>query len=440
MDTLVFERNGFLYLVGAVAPITPSQSEIEELAFAEQLRTSSPNENLLWLQGQYVEGDRSNRNGQTWSSDELAIKSLTPRLMPVTVMHDPRTAVGLIADTRLLTPDADKVPRSRIDTALAVWSHRFPEVAEECAANYQQGTLMQSMECTIGHYECVECGKGFVKLPQNAERANWCPHLKTAADSGQAPRRLLRDVNFTGTGLIFGTRRGATGALDTAHLELAAEEIAEFHERAKASDKRHARRTSVDEITIKRSEYDELKAEAAKAVQLAEKVTSLEESAAKVPDLEKRVEELEIESKKHADDATAEKARADGLEEKARQAEFASERLGKLGSEFVGKLPESVKSKLDKQARELSDEDWTARLDELAELVGVKPDTGSAGAAGGTGKGSGESHSTEETSRTALGGGSGSPAGEPSRAAVTSVLTGLARSVRPPTPETAAKK
>lgn len=427
MDTLAFERNGHLYLVGTVTPITPSDEQIEELAFSKQLRSDAPNENLLWLRGQYVEGERSNRNGQTWTGDELAIKSLTPRLMPVTIMHDPRTAVGLIADTKLLTPDANKVPRSRIDSTLAVWAHRFPEIAEEIAQNYEQGTLMQSMECTIGHYDCTECGKSYVKLPGNAERANWCTHLKDAAENGEAPRRLLRDVNFTGTGLIFGTRRGASGALDTAHLELAQEEIADFHERAKAADRRVTRRrTSVDEITIKRSEYDELKAQAAKADELSQKVAGLEEAASKTSGLEKRVEELEIESKKHADEAAAEKAEKEKLQEEARAVEFSGKRLGALGSEFASKLPESVNTKLQEQARTMSDEDWAARLEELAELTGVKSDAGEP-----AGEKSGETVTTEETSRSQFGG--SAPASAPTRSAVSSVIGGLVKQTRPTT-------
>lgn len=425
MDTLVFERNGFVYLVGTIAPIQPTEEQVDELAFADQLRSASPNENLLWMRGQYVEGDQANRNGQTWSADELAIKSLTPRLMPVTVMHDPRTAVGLIADTKLLVPDEHKVPRSRIDTVLAVWSHRFPEVAAECEANYEQGTLMQSMECSIGHYECVDCGKAFVKLPANAERANWCTHLKTAAETGQPPRRLLRDVTFTGTGLILGTRRGATGALDKAHLEIA-EEVAEFHERAKVPERRVTRRTSrMEDITIPRSEYDALQAKAAKHDELALKVTGLEEAAAKVPGLEKELEESQIAAKKHEDDLTAERAKREKLEEEARSTEFASERLGNLGSEFVGKLPASVKTRLDEQAKKLSDEDWTARLEELAELVGVKSDAGEKG---------GEAAGTvteEETARTNFGGAPSPAAAAPSRAATESVLSGLLRQTRP---------
>jgi hypothetical protein len=114
----VFEKGDMLYIVAPVSPFTPGETEIEEFAFAKNLKDQAPNENLLWLRGQYVEADQPNRNGQMWTSGELAIKSVTPNFMPVTVMHDPRTAVGLIADTELKVPDRDSVPRARIETKL----------------------------------------------------------------------------------------------------------------------------------------------------------------------------------------------------------------------------------------------------------------------------------------------------------------------------------
>lgn len=426
MDPFTFERGEFFYLVSAVAPIKPTSQEIEELAFAEQLQSTAPNESIMWMRGQYVEGDKSNKNGQTWSSEELSIKSLTPRFMPVTVMHDPRTAVGLIADTKLLLPDADGVPRPRIDTTLAIWAHRFPEIAEECALNYQQGTLMQSMECVIGHYECLDCGKGFVKLPGNAERANWCTHMTESAEKGEPVRRLLRDVTFTGVGLILGTRNGATGALDTAHLEIA-EEIAEFHDRAK-SGRRTPRRTSVDEITIKRSEYDALKAESAKASDLASRVVALEVEVAKAADLTKANEKLELDLKAAETARDEEKTAREALEETARAATLSGERIGKLGTAFVAALTDKIKTRLTEQAKVMSDEDWTARLDELSELTKVKVEESTPENAGTV--------TTTETASTKLGG--TAPSAEPSKAALTSVLGGLLRSTRP-TPAPAQK-
>src|SRR4051794_35866179 len=154
----VFERGDKVYVVSPVSPFDPADSEIEEMAFAKELRASAPSPALKWLRGQYVEADNPNRNGQTWAAEELAIKSLTPMFMPVTVMHDKASAVGVIADTRLLVPDRDGVPRSRIDNTLAIWAHRFEDVAAEIDANYAAGTLMQSMECVSPFYNCRECG------------------------------------------------------------------------------------------------------------------------------------------------------------------------------------------------------------------------------------------------------------------------------------------
>jgi hypothetical protein len=279
-DTLIFERGEHVYLVAPVAPFDPGENELDELAFAEDLKKMAPNENIGWLRGQYVEAERANENGAMWSSEELAIKSLTPMFMPVTVMHDPRSAVGLIADTKLLTRDQHNVPRARIDTTLGIWRHRFPGVWDEVASNYESGTLMQSMECLPRWYECGDCGRRYPKLPGGAEKANWCAHLR-GEENAKATRRL-GNVTFTGTGLIFGTR-GARGALDSAHLEVFQDEVAEFHERVH-SGRRSVRRTStVDTIEIKRSEYDELKTAAARVPDLEKKVSTLEESAGKVP-------------------------------------------------------------------------------------------------------------------------------------------------------------
>jgi hypothetical protein len=111
-------------------------------------------------------------------------------LMPITVMHDPRTAVGTIADVKLLTPEQDNVPRARLETYLALWAHRFPEIAREAELNAERGTLMQSMECLSPWYECSECGQAFQKLPRVLSGRVWCDHLKASNPSAGyvAPR------------------------------------------------------------------------------------------------------------------------------------------------------------------------------------------------------------------------------------------------------------
>lgn len=435
--TAIFEKGDYLYLVSPIAPFEPGASDLEEFSFAADLRQMAPNENLLWLRGTYVEADRANENGQEWSGEDISIKSLSPRLMPVTVMHDLASAVGLIADTKLV-PAKDGKP-ARIDNVIAVWSHRFPDVAEEIAVNYKAGTLMQSQECLPAYYDCGECGQRFPKLPGGAEKKNWCAHLRgeTSASSGP-PVRRLGNVTFTGTGLIFGTQ-GARGALDSAHLELLQEEVAEFHERGRtAQPTRASRRTST--VDIDQKQYEDLVAKAAQVDDLKAKVATLEETAGKVPDLEKKIEESAIAQKKAEDDLATEKTERTKLEEASRAATLATERFGKLGSKFTAKLPDTVKTTLTEQAKKLSDEEWTARVEELSGLVGVKSDEGEAEDAG-SGGGKGNEFSREETSRTTggSGGSGGSGNGEPSRAGVSQVVGGILDGLtpKPPTKEKA---
>lgn len=366
-----FERDDKLYIITPLAPAGPAQKEIEEFAFSKEMLSFAPNDNIMWLKGAYAEGDRPNANGQMWLSEELSLKHLTPRLMPVTVMHDPRTAVGMIADTKLLTQP--EVPRSRIETTLAVWKHRFPEVAEEALINYEGGTLMQSMECISPHYSCEECGKTYPKLPGGAEEEFWCEHL-TGVGGNERAGRILGNVTFTGTGLIFGTR-GSRGAYDEAHLDVFQDEIAEFHSEATRSDKPKRSKTSMDTIEISKSEYAELqKRPSTDDLAAAEK--RAEEAEAAKAQAEKDLEAAEA-AKVAAEEAkTAAEEKLAEAEEAANAAKLSEERMSALGEGFVAKLGEKTKERVIEQSKSMSDEDWTARLEELSELVGVKPDEG----------------------------------------------------------------
>lgn len=376
----VFERGDHVYIISPVSPFTPNDTDIEEFAFAQDLRKAAPNEHIKWLRGQYVEADTPNKNGQVWTAGELAMKSLTPMFMPVTLMHDERASIGFIADTRLFTPDKDQVPRARLDNTLAVWAHRFPEVAEEIDANYAAGTLMQSMECMAPQYDCAECGQTFHKLPGGAERASWCAHLKEGA--GHAAR-ILGNVVFTGTGLLFGTQgRFGTkeGANPKSHLEVFQAEVAEHHEKAhrdmgrprrKANTKR--RHTSMADIEIDSREYAELqgrptKEELAAATSRADKAETEKEEA------NRKLEAEEI-AKKAADDK-AEKAETElkTLKDEKAEGDLANERFGKLGEGFVAKLGESAKANLRRDAGKMEEAAWDGRLKEVEELAGVKRD------------------------------------------------------------------
>jgi hypothetical protein len=429
IEPTIFEREGSIFLVAPVAPLTPGAEEIENYAFAQQLKNAAPNENLMWLRGNYVEADNPNANGHIWTAGELSIKSLTPMFMPVTVMHDPRTAVGLIAEAGLKVPEKDDVPRSRIETAMALWQHRFPEVCEEAMHNYNAGSLMQSMECRSPWYTCAECGESFAKLPEGAESKNWCQHMKASDGHGA---RILGDVTFTGTGLIFGSR-GARGAYDQAHLEVFQDEVAEFHHKAQHDRPRRRRRTSMDPIEISREEYAELQKRPTPEELAAEKQRADKAEADKA-EAEKKAEEKEQEAQREKDRADAAEQKVTQAEEESAKDSLAKDRFSKLGQGFLAKLGEFTRTRVEDQARTLSEEDWEARLKELEESTQVARDEGgpaptpeaSAAAApsGGTPSKPGE-FTREEVARANTGGPGGSEHADPSPEQRSSVMRGL---------------
>lgn len=345
-----------------------AQFDQELLAGLDILKEKAPNPHLLWMQGRYVEADKANDNGHLWTAGDLAIAALTPNLTPVTVMHDPSTAVGMVADARMVS-SGEGVERARIDTTLAIWKHRFPEVAAEASVNAKQGTLMQSMECRANHYECSVCAQKYVPLPAQSERANWCSHLKgeVSASDGRilGAARILRGTTFTGTGLIFGTR-GAKGAYTEAHLEV--EELAEFH--ARLSHDTPRRTTKMAMIQVEESEYQRIQRERDEATA---KVTDL---SASTTDLQTKVEQAEAAKAQAEQKAADEKARADKAEELVNQSKLKTERLGSLGAGFKAKLAgmTATNQRVEQQAQSLTDDEWAARLDELEELLSVKRD------------------------------------------------------------------
>lgn len=399
-EPILFEEGDRIYMVGPVAPVSPTEQQIEEYAYGrdliEQLRRQAPNEHLAWFGGHYVSADTPNLNNAAWTSGELALKALTPMFCPVTIMHDPRTAVGLIADTRLLTPERDSVPRAKIETALALWKHRFPEAVEEAQANYAHGTLMQSMEALVPDYSCSACGMVFHKLPRGAERANWCDHLRAMDDPdavrtlGERAFRFLRNVTFTGSGLIFGTR-GARGADPEAHLADFQAEIAEHHQRVHHdSGARRSHKRTMDDITIPKSEYDELRARPTRE--------ELDSAKAAREQAEHDLEAAEAAKARAEQERDSEKSAREQAEERARAADLRDERLGKLGAGFMAKLGDKTKARLTEQAAAMQDDDWQARLEELEEAYNVPADAGSDNT-----EREGEEFSREEVARSVAG-------------------------------------
>lgn len=375
----VFERGDRLYITTPITLLTPSAQQVEEFAFASTVKSMAPNEHIGWLQGRYVESGKANLNGHMWLSEEIALKALTPMLMPVTVMHDPRTAVGTIADCKLIEAD-----RSRLETILAIWRHRFGPVWEEAEANIKAGTMMQSMECKAPWYSCSECGQSYVKLSEGREQANWCEHLRD-----RHVARILGDVCFTGTGLIFGSR-GGRGAYTEAHLDHFQDEIAEFHERAHIDGNYKPREEppKMGLVQIEESELATLRQERNDARKDAD------EKASEVRDLTAKVEKAEGEAAAEKTAREAAEKERDELKSSAQTTALRDKRFSALGAGFVAKLGEVTKANLQEQAGTLSDEDWNSRLAEVEELTKTKRDEAAGAASGNENGGGGEGSET----------------------------------------------
>ncbi|GAC1522487.1 MAG: hypothetical protein NVS3B1_07930 [Marmoricola sp.] len=377
----VKELGDRIYIQSPVSIYEPDDAERETFAFKDQvaglagLKAVATNPKILWAQGRYVEADNPNGNNDMWMAGELAIKSLTPNLMPITVMHDLRSAVGVIAHTALKLPgdEGESVPRPRLENVLAIWAHRFPDVAEETRVNASNGTLMQSMECISPHYDCSVCGEMIQRTPdwQAEWRAHCSGHQIAASGDLRAPARILRSVVFTGTGLIFGTR-GAKGAYSEAHVEV--EALAELHaksHRDRAPAHKPKRRQNF--MDIEDSKYEALVAKAAQVDEAERKAT---EATAKLSEKDQAIEQLEADKVKAEQALVDERKLREEAEEKANVAAMRDDRLGKLGAGFVAALDKrtNTKAKVQEQAGTLSDEDWASRVSELEELLDVKAD------------------------------------------------------------------
>jgi hypothetical protein len=137
---------------------------------------------------------------------------------------------------------------------------------------------------------------------------------------------------------------------------------------------------------------------------------------------EKELEKAEADKVKAETDRDAAKTELSKLEETAREHTLRDDRFGALGAGFLAALGDKTKDRLKSQAGKFSDEEWTARLDELEELTSKKRDDGAANGGSDAGK---DEFSADEIA--AFKGGQGEPNHDkkPQESVRRSVLAGL---------------
>lgn len=182
----------------------------------------------------------------------------------------------------------------------------------------------------------------------------------------------------------------------------------------------------METLEVARTEYDSLRDKANRADelqrQLDEERGAHDKTKSELGEAKTSAEQAEA-AKVAAEERaqTAEKKVSDA-EETARKATLRDERLEKLGAPFKAALDkrEVTRKNLHEQASALTDEQWTSRLEEVAELLGVKPDDEKADDPTAA-----ETFSREETARAGAGALGGTSPDEPHSARVGSVVGSL---------------
>lgn len=217
-DSFVFERNGKAYINARAHIISDPDQLPRELASALDGKRLNPQ--FVWISGRYVQGDKLNRNGQFWTSDDLKEGEYSIQYTPLNVLHEWQKPVGVFVETKMVHREAagkgELLPE--IQALSLIWASNFPQVADAARAAHAEGKLWYSMECLGSAKQCLTCDKTF-----EWSAAKFCEHLEASA---VAPRRLIDPV-FQGGALIFPPVQPGWIEADIEEVARAAEQYAD---------------------------------------------------------------------------------------------------------------------------------------------------------------------------------------------------------------------
>ena len=77
-----------------------------------------------------------------------------------------------------------------------VWSYKHPDEARAIYQRWEEGNLSFSMEVLFEEAECSVCGERF------ASANDYCEHLDERFSAGSETDRILRGLNFIGSGVV----------------------------------------------------------------------------------------------------------------------------------------------------------------------------------------------------------------------------------------------
>lgn len=217
IDSLIFERGNKIYATSR-AYIVEDPSDARELAHEV---SAERNPSFMYIAGRYVQGNKHNRNGQFWTTDDLHFGQASIKHTPLNLLHKFHQPVGVIVDTKMIEREEASESFPEIQALSVLWAANFPEIAAEVRKFHEQDQLWYSMECVAEKVQCMTCDNEFAFTASAEER---CEHLSSDPVS---PRRFINPT-FLGGALIFPpTRPGWSDADITQVAKMVDEDYSE---------------------------------------------------------------------------------------------------------------------------------------------------------------------------------------------------------------------
>lgn len=196
-------------------------------------------ERVLKLRGRLVGSEEPNRNKALWTTGDLEIGLPTVALGPLNWLHEEKKVIGVISDSRIVTPSKEaakagpRFPYIEADSQVWRWLNQGEVAAVEGAAS--AGKLWYSMECVSERVLCMEedCGAAvsYVDyLNRHVEHASddvACDHMRSTTSV-----RRFDSPTFLGAAVILPPVSPGWADADLAVMEEAASIVEKAYERA----------------------------------------------------------------------------------------------------------------------------------------------------------------------------------------------------------------
>lgn len=185
-------------ITGPASMLTPEKAAAWEKA-------SVANPMFKYLQGNYVEADRPNRNNAFWTTADLEMGQATVAGGPLNWLHNDRKILGALLDSELVYPPeaAAEGNGNHIQAVAALWQFMYPTETQIIERASRERALWFSMECTAQTVTCIDtpgkagCGETFDWKTYKTEKAKVCGHLQVNSSV-----RRLGDPTFLGGAVI----------------------------------------------------------------------------------------------------------------------------------------------------------------------------------------------------------------------------------------------